>query len=145
MAAVHPDIEILLVALDQAGLTTLADIARGRLDDADDPQVLVLQHPKERIPPDGVFAMQRDIVAEVVETVVQRELKMRRRMRSLTGKLQLEGMRELEPLDAGAELRFRVADNFASRENERLLTDFLTAWNDIIRDLGGRPGEFHAG
>lgn len=145
MAAIHPDIETLLAVLDRAGLSTLADIVRARLGDADDPHVAPLESPKERIPPDMLFILQRDIVARVVDTVVQRELKMRRRMRSLTDKLRLNGMQEVMPVETDATIRFEAVDNFASRENERLLADFLAAWNDIIRDLGGQPGEFHAG
>lgn len=147
MVAIHPDIEALLAVLDRAGLTTLADIARARLDDADDRRLSELRgwDSKESIPPDFVFELQRDTVAMVVGTIVQRELKMRRRIRERAIEFRLNGMVELGPTDMDVAFRFEIVDNFTSKESEVPLTEFLTAWNDIIRDLGGQPGEFHAG
>jgi hypothetical protein len=143
MTEIHPTIEQLLSILDTSGLSRLADIARGRLDD--------IQGLRRRDFPgydgddrgsDELLARQRDIVGAVVNDVISRELDMRHRIRSISSKLEIGAVLELD--DAG-DGRLGVADNLSSPEQEAQLARFQSAWTALIRDLGGRLGDFSAG
>lgn len=142
MAEIHPTIEQLLSILDVSGLTRLADIARARLDDGESSRLRAFptidgadSDLDEQLP------RQRDIVGAVVNGIITRELDMRARIRTMSSKLEIGAVLELE--DA-AEGRLAVADNLSSQEQEALLARLQSAWAALIEDLGGRLGDFDA-